>query len=194
METQHGVTGLILAGGAGRRVGGRDKGLIPWRGKPLVEHVILALENQVAKVDTLIISCNRNLDEYQKYNTQLVSDEREGFQGPLAGIEAATPHVNTEFLLLAACDMPLLPADLVARLRRPLIKHPGAADISFVHDGEREQYLCALLRSTCLQGLNAYLAEGQRAVRRWYARHPCVAVDFSDCPGAFRNYNHIDAW
>lgn len=194
METQHGVTGLILAGGAGRRVGGRDKGLIPWHGKPLVEHVILALENQVAKVDTLIISCNRNLDEYQKYNTQLVSDEREGFQGPLAGIEAATPHVNTEFLLLAACDMPLLPADLVARLRRPLIKHPGAADISFAHDGEREQYLCALLRSTCLQGLNAYLAEGQRAVRRWYARHPCVAVDFSDCPGAFRNYNHIDAW
>lgn len=194
METQHGVTGLILAGGAGRRVGGRDKGLIPWRGKPLVEHVILALENQVAKVDTLIISCNRNLDEYQKYNTQLVSDEREGFQGPLAGIEAATPHVNTEFLLLAACDMPLLPADLVARLRRPLIKHPGAADISFAHDGEREQYLCALLRSTCLQGLNAYLAEGQRAVRRWYARHTCVAVDFSDCPGAFRNYNHIDAW
>jgi molybdopterin-guanine dinucleotide biosynthesis protein A len=194
METQHGVTGLILAGGAGRRVGGRDKGLIPWRGKPLVEHVLLALENQVDKVDTLIISCNRNLDEYQKYNTRLVSDEREGFQGPLAGIEAAKPHVQTEFLLLAACDMPLLPADLVARLRRPLIEAHAAVDISFVHDGEREQYLCAMLRSTCLQGLDAYLADGQRAVRRWYARHPCVAVDFSDCPGAFRNYNHIDAW
>lgn len=192
MKTQHGVTGLILAGGAGRRVGGRDKGLIPWRGKPLVEHVLQALEYQMDKVDELIISCNRNLDEYQKYTTLLVSDGREGFQGPLAGIEAAKPHVHTEFLLLAACDMPLLPRDLVARLRQPLIESHSAIDISVAHDGEREQYLCALLRSTCLQGLGAYLAEGERAVHHWYARHSCATVNFSDQPGAFRNYNHID--
>ena len=189
MEKQHQVTGLILAGGAGRRVSGRDKGLIPWRGQPLVEHVLQAL---VGQVDTLLISCNRNLDAYHQYDVQLVSDIREGFEGPLAGIEAAIPRVHTEFLLLAACDMPLLPADLVARLQQPLLEPASKIDISYVHDGEREQYLCALLRSACLQGLGAYLAAGQRAVRHWYAQHACAVVDFSDRPGAFRNYNRID--
>lgn len=190
MYSQQDVTGLILAGGAGRRVSGRDKGLIEWHGKALVAHVIQRLQGQVGQ---LLISCNRNADIYSAFGLQLVSDQREDFQGPLAGIESAAVLVNTRFLVVVPCDTPALPGDLVDRLLAPLQDSSGhSADISFVHDGEREQYLCAALHSKVLASLSAYLDSGQRAVRHWYAQHRVTAVDFSDQQRAFENQNYID--
>ena len=190
MHNKQQVTGLVLAGGAGRRVQGRDKGLILWQGKPMIAHLLQRLRPQV---ETLMISCNRNIDQYQAYGFSLVVDQRPDYQGPLAGIEAAIKHAHNEFLLITACDMPLLPEDLVARLLHPLLQSDNQTlDVSIAHDGVREQYLCAILRRRCLDSLSGHLASGHRAVRHWYALQQCITVDFSDRVDAFKNYNRME--
>jgi molybdopterin-guanine dinucleotide biosynthesis protein A len=181
------VTGLILAGGAGRRVGGQDKGLILWQGKPLVSHVAARLQVQTS---ALLISCNRNIEEYKSLGFPTVEDQRSGFEGPLAGIEAARSRVKTHYVAVVACDTPLLPADLVRRLLVPLCADTETAPvISFAHDGQREQYLCALIKTECLADLSNFLQQGHRAVKHWYRQNPHVAVDFSDEYDSFQNHN-----
>jgi len=187
MDTRQYCTGLILAGGAGRRVGGRDKGLLSWQGAPLVEHVAQRLRPQVGR---LLISCNRNREYYATLDATLVTDSRQDFQGPLAGIESAIPHISSEFLLVAPCDNPLLPLDLASRLLTDINRSdaPGV-DICFAHDGERGQYLCAAIRCTALVELPAFLDQGHRAVRQWYTHQGCRSVDFSDRAECFANLN-----
>ena len=187
MTSANNITALILAGGAGRRVGHRDKGLITWQEKPFIAHVSDILKPQVKEI---LISCNRNFSVYETFGSRTVADTRRNFQGPLAGLEAASGVISTELLVVVSCDMPHLPADLVERLIAPLLKHPnGAPDISYAHDGIRAQYLCAGLRSACLASLTRFLDGGQRAVQAWYAGQNTVAVDFSDQQASFRNYN-----
>jgi molybdenum cofactor guanylyltransferase len=189
MVTQSNITGLILAGGAGRRVGCRDKGLILWQGKPLVAHVSAALRHEVGEI---LISCNRNVSDYQKYATRTVADRRGSFQGPLAGLEAASTFIGTELMVVVSCDMPQLPAGFVARLLAPLVSDSdNGPEISFAHDGARAQYLCAAMRTECLSSLPGFLDEGHRAVRDWYGGRRTVAVDFSDQRDSFRNYNTL---
>jgi molybdopterin-guanine dinucleotide biosynthesis protein A len=178
------TTGLILAGGAGRRVGGQDKGLLSWEGKPLAAQVAARLRPQVGR---LLISCNRNNDYYATLGDATVADTRRDFQGPLAGMEAAAAAVTEDFIIVAPCDTPLLPSDLAARLLDALNHSNG--DISYAHDGERGHYLCAAVRRSILPSLTRFLDEGQRAVRHWYAQHRCSAVDFSDRAECFVNYN-----
>ena len=113
------INGLILAGGAGSRMQGRDKGLINWMGRPLVAHVAERLSPQV---NELYISCNRNAGEYAKFAESLIADKRENFQGPLAGIEASAAIIESGYLIVVACDTPKLPADLVDRLVTPLLE------------------------------------------------------------------------
>ena len=189
MKQKLNVTGLILAGGAGRRVGDRDKGLISWHGKPLVAHVSNCLKPQVSE---LLISCNRNFSRYEEFSTQTVADNREEFQGPLAGLEAASPFISHDFLVVVSCDTPHLPKDLVSRLIAPLSGSTSdAPEISYAHDGVRAQYLCAAMRRDCLTHVTHYLNEGHRAVRDWYKTRHAVTVDFSDCESSFRNYNRL---
>lgn len=184
------TTGLILAGGAGRRVDGRDKGLIVWHDRPMVAHVADRLRPQV---DRLLISCNRNFAQYAAIASETIADTRRDYQGPLAGIEAAIEHIHTDYFVISACDTPTIPGDLVQRLLQPMLATDGKRiDICFAHDGERGQYLCAALRSACLATLPEYLDNGQRAVRHWYESQRCVAVDFSDEADSFSNFNHMD--
>ena len=183
------TTGLILAGGAGRRVKGSDKGLLYWQGQPLAMHVATRLRPQVKR---LLISCNRNRDFYAALAEDTVTDCRRGYLGPLAGLEASIPHVHGEFLIVAPCDTPLFPLDLVERLLAPLTASMDRPfDISYAHDGERGHYLCAAIRATVLPTLAEFLDEGQRAVRHWYARHHVTVVDFSDQRQSFANYNRL---
>ena len=148
------------------------------------------LRPQVAEV---LISCNRNFDQYAALSAATVADTRRDFQGPMAGLEAAIPCIGTDFLLLVPCDTPLLPADLADRLLQALdSSHNEAVEVSYAHDGERGQYLCAAIRSSCLPSLHQYLDEGHRSVRHWYQTRRSVAVDFADQAGCFRNYNYLD--
>lgn len=184
------VTGLVLAGGAGRRVGGQDKGLVLWQGKQLVSHVVARLQ---AQTSALIISCNRNIDQYKSLGFPIVEDQRSGFEGPLAGIEAARSRIRTPYVAVVACDTPLLPCDLVQRLLLPLCAQTETAPvISFAHDGKREQYLCALIKTECLADLSHFLQQGHRAVKHWYRQNPYVSVDFSDKYDSFQNHNYLN--
>lgn len=189
-STRSNITGLILAGGQGQRAGGRDKGLIEWQGRPLVEHVLARLRPQV---DTLLLSCNRNITDYGKLVPQPVTDLRADYQGPLAGIEAAQSRVKTDYLLLAPCDTPELPTDLAYRLYQQLAADPEATHGMCVPwDGERDQYLCALIRRSALDSLTAFLDNGSRAVREWYRIENYLRADFSDCAANFRNLNRLN--
>jgi molybdopterin-guanine dinucleotide biosynthesis protein A len=107
------ISCIILAGGRGRRVEGRDKGLIDYKNKKLIEHLIDALKPQVNEI---IINANRNLDDYRQYGYPVISDDNKNFLGPLAGIDAALSHCQNEWVFITPCDMPLLPADIVSRL------------------------------------------------------------------------------
>lgn len=190
MDTQQEIFGLVLAGGAGRRVSGRDKGLVDWRGKPLVQHVIDNLSNQVTG---LYISCNRNHQRYARFDLPLVHDSREGFMGPLAGLESAAELARTHYLAVVPCDTPLLPDDLVARLVRALEGENNAAfDVSYAREASRDHYLCAVIRPGVVSRVSKYLDSGQRSVKKWYAELKVTPVDFSDRPGAFQNINRID--
>jgi molybdopterin-guanine dinucleotide biosynthesis protein A len=177
------VTGLVLAGGRGSRMGGVDKGLALYQGRPLVAAVIERLAGQVSDI---MISCNRNQSHYRSHATTILTDYRADFQGPLAGIESAVAGLRTPLLAVVACDTPELPNDLVARLSRGLGENNAAA---YAHDGVRDQYLFALIHSSALTTLRDYLDAGGRSVKGWYDLVNASAIDFSDQPEAFININ-----
>ncbi|PXX97611.1 molybdenum cofactor guanylyltransferase MobA [Halomonas sp. LBP4] len=185
MITQGELSGMILAGGQGRRMGGRDKGLEPFAGRPLVAHVIERLEGRVAEV---MINANRHLDVYRALADRVITDAEDGFQGPLMGIYSGLRAATTPWLVVVPCDSPALPDDLVPRL----VAGVGRADIAVAHDGERLHPVVALLRTALADDLAAALTAGERKIDRWYARHAWCEVDFSDCPEAFANLNTDD--
>ena len=151
----------------------------------MAAHVAAGLAPQV---DTLLVSCNRSHDQYRAMGFHTVPDLRPGFNGPLAGFEAAAAHVKTQHVAVVPCDTPLLPVNLVTRLAAAL-SADDACDVAYVNDGTRAHWLCAILRSEVLVSAGACLDDGQGAVRAWYGRLNAVAVDFSDCAAAFRNLN-----
>ena len=178
------ITGLVLAGGQARRMGGIDKGLVEIAGRPMIEHALAALRPQVGR---LLINANRNLDTYAAYGVPVVTDTIGGFQGPLAGISAALSMVETPYLLTAPCDSPLLAPDLAACLFRAL--DAEQADLAVAHDGERQQPVFLLLRRELAADLQAYLEAGGRKIDRWYARHQVAAADLSHRRESFVNVN-----
>ncbi|KPQ27885.1 molybdenum cofactor guanylyltransferase MobA [Halomonas sp. HL-93] len=182
MIPTHDLTGMILAGGEGRRMGGRDKGLEPFAGLPLVAHVAQRFNGRVAE---LLINANRNADAYRMFADSVIADAESGFKGPLMGIYSGFRAAKTPWLLVAPCDSPALPDDLVARMVAGIGEH----DIGVAFDGERLHPVVALLRTALADDLAATLGEGERKIDRWYARHAWCKVDMSDCPDAFANLN-----
>ncbi|HHC71786.1 MAG TPA: molybdenum cofactor guanylyltransferase [Thiotrichales bacterium] len=178
------ITGLILAGGRGRRMGGADKGLLPFRGRPLVEHLI---DRLVPQVGELLINANRNRDRYGRYGLRLVSDPLTGYQGPLAGMLAGLEAAESRWLAVVPCDAPFLPEELVGRLAEAAARE--GTSIAVAHDGERLQPVHALLTVELAGELRRFLAAGERKIDRWYGRQRLTLVDFSDAPEAFGNLN-----
>lgn len=182
--TGHPIAGVILAGGASRRMGGNDKGLVPVAGRPMVEHVLERLRPQV---DLVLINANRNHDIYSRYGVPVLADTLGGFQGPLAGMASAMGVVTTPWLVTVPCDSPFVPPGLVARLRESLLA--AGAEIAVAHDGERMQPVFSLLRTDLKDSLEAFLVRGERKIDRWFAQHKTAIADFSDQPGTFLNVN-----
>jgi len=170
-------------------VGGCDKGLLWWQGAPLVAHVARRVAPQVT---TLLLSCNRNPDRYRAYADRIITDLRPDHQGPLAGIEAASGLIRSDYILLAPCDTPLLPLNLAATLYAALRNEKCATRACYAHDGQRSHYLCALVHRNCLASLTGFLDRGERAVHRWMTHVGAMAMDFSDCPQLFANINELD--
>ena len=177
------ITGLVLAGGLGRRMGGVDKGLQLLDGQRLVDRVIGRLMPQV---DALLVNANRNLDVYAELGHPLVVDRFEGFVGPLAGIHAGLTACTTPWLAVVPCDAPFLPLDLVVRLRAAL--ESPAAHIAVARTADGLQPTFALMHRDALASLTDYLATGGRRLRDWYQTLPLAIIDFADAE-AFTNLN-----
>lgn len=177
------LTGVVLAGGRGSRLGGRDKGLLVKDGQAFVAHIVSALTPQV---DDCLINANRHIDEYQHFGP-VISDELAEFQGPLAGMLAAMRHCRAGWIVTLPCDGIEVADDYVARLARALAN--SGQPIAVAHDGQRLQPVHALIPCHLQASLEAFLATGDRKIDRWYAAESFAQADFSDCPEIFRNIN-----
>ena len=187
MIDRNDITGLVLAGGRGSRMGGVDKGLQNHRGLPLALHALLRLQPQVGHA---MINANRNLAAYDSMGVPVWPDPLADYPGPLAGLLAGLEHCQTPYLVTVPCDTPDFPLDLVERLAAALAAQDAEiAMAATVENGARQvQPVFCLLRSTLLESLVAYLHAGERKIDRWTARHRCAEVLFDD-PAAFFNAN-----
>ena len=185
--TRDHITGLVLAGGLGRRMGGVDKGLSRLGDEPLVAHILRRLAPQVGR---LIINANQNHDIYAGFGYPVVGDRIEGHAGPLAGLEAGLAACTTPYLLTVPCDSPFLPADLVSRLAACLTAHK--ASIAVARTGEQLHPVFSLIRSDELPELQAFIHAGGRRMEAWLQRLCWAPCPFDDCPEAFANINTPD--
>ena len=181
---------LILAGGKGSRLEGRDKGWIMHQGLPLIEHALACLAAQTTVPTRVLISANRNIDAYKQTGRTVVTDERENFTGPLAGIEAGLMRCKKNNLLVIPCDTPLLPSDLFERLDAALAEYPSTlAAYAVTQDGP--QPLCCLLRPSAAGWLAKYLDEQKASAIKWLDQLGACAVYFEDAT-AFSNFNTME--
>jgi len=178
------ITGVVLAGGQGSRMGGVDKGLQSFRGKPMAAHVI---ERLAPQVDEILINANRNPDAYAAFGHRVVADEIEGFAGPLAGFERGLAHAAGNLVVTVPCDSPFLPRDLVARLRAAL--ESRGARLAVAKTGDQAHPVFCLMRRDVHESLRQFLASGQRKIDRWYSQLDMVEVPFDDEADAFLNIN-----
>ena len=182
------VTGLILAGGKGSRMGGVDKGLQNFRGRRLVDHVYERLAPQVGGI---IINANQNHEEYKTFGVRVVSDALKektgGFAGPLAGLHAGLSVSKRSFLASVPCDSPFLPADLIERLHQRIDE--TGAELAVAKTGDQPHPVFSLMRRGVLDHLADFLKGGGRKIDAWYATLNVVEVGFDDEPEAFSNIN-----
>jgi len=183
-DSSHNITAVILAAGAGRRMGGEDKGLLLLNGRPLIAHVLERLAPQCERV---WLNINRNQEAYAAFGYPLIEDTLPGGLGPLAGLLATLEKSDSEYVLTVPCDTPHLPTDLVARLYASM--QQSGADICTVDDGERLHPVILLVRRSLREDLQTYLESGGRKVHDWFYRHNHCSADFSDLPAAFVNIN-----
>ena len=181
------VTGLILAGGKGSRMGGVDKGLQAFRGKRLVDHVYERLAPQVGGV---IINANQNQEEYRTFGVRVVSDAISGYAGPLAGMHAGLSVSKRPFLASVPCDSPFLPEDLIARLYARIDE--TGAELAVAKTGDQPHPVFSLMRRGVLDYLTDFLKDGGRKIDAWYASLNVVEVAFDDEAEAFSNINTLD--
>jgi molybdenum cofactor guanylyltransferase len=181
------ITALILAGGRGSRMGEVDKGLQPFRGKPMVAH---AIERLLPQCDELVINANRNLDTYAAFGHRVIPDAIDGFAGPLAGLHIGMTHATHPLIVTAPCDSPFLPLDLVQRLLDGLQKEN--ADLAVAKTFNQPHPVFCLTKTAMAPHLHAFLASGQRKIDKWYATLKVVEVPFDDEEAAFANINTVE--
>ena len=178
------ITGVILAGGLGRRMGGIDKGLQELRGRPLVAWVV---ERLAPQVDELLINANQNGARYAAFDHRVVPDQIPDFAGPLAGLHAALSAATHPLVATAPCDSPFLPDDLISRLFSALTAN--AADLAVARTFDQPHPVFCLCKREVLPHLTEFLAGGGRKIDRWYATLKVVEVAFDDEAATFENIN-----
>jgi molybdopterin-guanine dinucleotide biosynthesis protein A len=181
------VTGIVLAGGQGRRMGGVDKGLVVFRGRPMVAEVLSRLAPQVGAI---VVNANQNAEAYAAFGHRVVPDAIGGFAGPLAGLHAGLAAASTTYAATVPCDSPFLPADLVMRLCAGM--ESADAQLAVARTFDQPHPVFALVRADVRPHLEAFLAAGGRKIDAWYASLSVVEVPFDDEAQAFRNINTRD--
>ena len=188
MNTEQ-ISGLILAGGRGTRMGHVDKGLQNFRGAPMALHVMLRLQPQVGD---LMINANQNLAPYESFGVPVWPDEMQGYAGPLAGMQTGLIHCTTDYMVTAPCDSPFLPVDLVERLASGLLDADADLAVAVTGEGPTRQAhpVFCLMKASLLQHLTEFLRDGGRKIDAWYASLNTVDVHFAE-EAAFRNINTV---
>ncbi len=181
------ITGIILAGGQGRRMGSVDKGLQALRGKPMVQWV---LERYTPQVDEVLINANQNIEQYQTLGYTVVADDIGGYAGPLAGLHRGLTAAKHALVATVPCDSPFLPLDLIARLYAALDEQQ--AELAVARTGDQPHPVFCLTRKSVLPGLTAFLQGGGRKIDAWYAALKVADVRFDDEAEAFSNINTVD--
>ena len=181
------MTGIVLAGGLGRRMGNVDKGLQLLEGRPLVGWV---LQRLVAQVGEVLINANRNREVYAGFGHRVIEDRIGGFAGPLAGLHSGLSEARHALVISVPCDTPFLPEDLVARMRAPL--DDERVDLSVARTGTQSHPVICLARKRLLPHLTAYLEGGGRKVDAWYSTLSVAEVAFDEQATAFRNLNTLE--
>ncbi len=184
MVARSDITGIVLAGGQGRRMGSVDKGLVELDGRALVAHVIDRLAPQVT---ALVINANQNRDRYATFGHAVVADAIGGFAGPLAGLHAGLSVATTPYVVTSPCDSPFLPQDLVARLAAAFDRAP--LDLAVARTFDQPHPVFSLVNRNVLSHLEAFLRDGGRKIDAWYSSLRIVEVPFDDEADAFRNIN-----
>ena len=177
------ITAVILAGGQASRMNGEDKGLIIFRELPLIAHVVNITKPKVAEI---LISANRNLEEYANFG-RVIRDDLEGFQGPLAGISKALKVCSTPYLLVFPCDSPLIDATLIDSLIEKM--EATKADICVAHDGSIMHATFALMQTKLEKNLEEFLEEGGRKMAHWYRQQSLERIDVSSHLEVLTNIN-----
>ena len=178
------ITGVILAGGLGRRMGQIDKGLQTLRGKPMAQWVV---ERLLPQVDELLINANQNGERYAEFGHRIVPDQIPDFAGPLAGLHAALSAATHPLVATAPCDSPFLPPDLISRLYAALTA--DGAELAVARTFDQPHPVFCLCRREVLPHLADFLHSGGRKIDRWYATLKVIEVAFDDEADAFENIN-----
>jgi molybdopterin-guanine dinucleotide biosynthesis protein A len=193
------ITGLILAGGRGARMGGVDKGLQNFNGTPLTLHTLMRLQMQdAATLSEMMVVANRNLSAYESFGIQVWPDSTDGFAGPLAGFLTGLERCETDLLLTVPCDSPLFPLNLTQRLLDTLIAEDAEIAVAAAkeEDGSvRAQPVFCLMRVSLLESLVKFMQSGGRKIDAWTAQHKTVLVPFDTDdvdPRAFFNANTLE--
>jgi molybdopterin-guanine dinucleotide biosynthesis protein A len=192
-----GITGLILAGGRGSRMGGTDKGLQNFRGLSLALQTMMRLQLQSLPLQEILINANRNLAAYESLGVPVWPDSIDGFAGPLAGFQTGLERCETPLMLTVPCDTPLFPLDLVARLAAALYDQDADLAVAAAPEADgtvRPQPVFCLLKTELLESLVKFTQSGGRKIDAWTAQHRCAIVPFdlpSDSPQAFANANTL---
>ena len=197
--THEAVTGLVLAGGRGARMGGADKGLQNFKGLPLALNTLMRLQMQQGPpLAEILINANRNLSAYEAFGAPVWPDTLDGFAGPLAGFLTGLERCETPLLLTVPCDTPLFPLDLLERLHNALLNED--ADMAMAgaceEDGQlRAQPVFCLMRVEVLESLVTFTHQGGRKIDAWTAQLKTVLEPFNrpnDDPRAFFNANTVE--
>ncbi|WP_444542516.1 cyclic pyranopterin monophosphate synthase MoaC [Deefgea salmonis] len=183
------VDAVILAGGEGRRMDGRDKGLVELSGRPLIEWCLEGLQRQSVSVDHVLISANRNLPDYARYGYAVLRDVYPSHPGPLAGIHSAFLASPAEMMLVVPCDLPFLPSDLLLKLRAEMARSGAPAVVAKTADGRIHPTIC-LLRKGVLASLVEHLSSSRLKMLDWLESIQAVSLTFAE--GSFPNLNTPD--
>ncbi len=181
------ITAIILAGGQGSRIEGQDKGWLECAGIPLIEHTLKLIKPQVSKI---LISANRNLDKYRKFEYPVISDELEYFQGPLAGIHACLSHCQTDYAITCPCDSPLLVANYATLFNA--VAHDIGQKLVVAKSKFGIEPMFMLVPLLLKNNLKEYLDSGERKALNWIERQDHLVVDFSDNPRGLLMFNNIN--
>ncbi|VAW45935.1 Molybdenum cofactor guanylyltransferase [hydrothermal vent metagenome] len=182
------TSAVILAGGQGKRVGLRQKALLPYQGRPLLHWVLQRLTTQGVPI---WLNVNSNAAEYEAYGLPQFSDQHQGFLGPLSGMQAAWNSIDSDWIVFVPCDNPNLPQDLIVRLMQAQSVNP--APLMVVQDGQRIQPLYLLMHRSMRRALDQALARSHLSASRWIQENQHTLVDFSDQPNGFQNLNVFEA-